>query len=589
MWNSTENVFSRSASFREEDDDEEALRWAALERLPTYSRVRRGIFKNIVGDSKEVDVSELEMTDQKLLLERLVNSVDDDPERFFDRMRKRFDAVDLEFPKIEVRFQNLTVESFVHVGSRALPTIPNFIFNMAEAFLRQLRIYQGRRCKLTILDECSGIIRPSRLTLLLGPPSSGKTTFLLALAGRLGSHLQMSGKITYNGHGLKEFVPPRTSAYVSQQDWHVAEMTVRETLEFAGRCQGVGFKYDMLVELARREKNAGIKPDEDLDIFMKSLALGGKETSLVVEYIMKILGLDICSDTLVGDEMLKVFCAQVLSKKDQQQYWSVPFSPYRYIPPGKFAEAFRSYQTGKNLHEELSIPFDRRYNHPAALSTSRYGVKRSELLKTSFDWQMLLMKRNSFIYIFKFIQLFIVALITMSVFMRTALHHNTIDDGGLYLGALYFSMRAGNYTNLSLGEALLKARSYFPESYWYWIGVGALLGYTVLLNLLFTFFLANLNPLGKQQAVFSKEELQERDNRRKGENVVTELRYYLQNSASLNDVDAETQRAFVEEPSIDIFETFDELLFMKRGGELIYAGPLGPKSCELIKYFEVVL
>ena len=56
----------------------------------------------------------------------------------------------------------------------------------------------------------------------------------------------MSGKITYNGHGLKEFVAPRTSAYVSQQDWHVAEMTVRETLEFAGRCQGVGFKYGKL-------------------------------------------------------------------------------------------------------------------------------------------------------------------------------------------------------------------------------------------------------------------------------------------------------------------------------------------------------
>ncbi|XVE98241.1 hypothetical protein REPUB_Repub03eG0088700 [Reevesia pubescens] len=1069
MWNSAENVFSRSASFREEDDDEEALRWAALERLPTYARVRRGIFRNMVGDSKEVDVSELESTDQRLLLERLVKSADDDPERFFDRMRKRFDAVDLEFPKIEVRFQNLTVESFVYVGSRALPTIPNFIFNMTEAFLRQLRIYQGRRSKLTILDDCSGIIRPSRLTLLLGPPSSGKTTLLLALAGRLGTHLQMSGKITYNGHGLKEFVPPRTSAYISQQDWHVAEMTVRETLEFSGRCQGVGFKYDMLLELARREKNAGIKPDEDLDIFMKSLALGGKETSLVVEYIMKILGLDICADTLVGDEMLKGisggqkkrlttgellvgparvlfmdeisngldssttfqiikylrhstcaldgitvisllqpapetyelfddvillcegqivyqgrrdaaldfftfmgfkcperknvadFLQEVLSKKDQEQYWSVPFRPYRYIPPGKFAEAFRSYQTGKNLHEELSIPFDRRYNHPAALSTSHYGVKRSELLKTSFDWQMLLMKRNSFIYVFKFIQLFIVASITMSVFMRTVLHHNTIDDGGLYLGSLYFSMviiffngftevsmlvaklpvlykhrdlhfypswaytlpswllsiptslyesgfwvaisyyvigydpnftrflrqfllyfclhqmstalfrvigslgrnmivantfgsfamlvvmalggyiiskdripswwiwgywvsplmyaqnaasvneflgnswdkRAGNYTNFSLGEALLRARSYFPESYWYWIGVGALLGYTVLLNILFTFFLANLNPLGKQQAVFSKEELQERDRRRKGENLVTELRYYLQHSGSLSgknfkhrgmvlpfqplslsfsninyfveipvelkqqgiteerlqllvnvtgafrpsvltalvgvsgagkttlmdvlagqktggviegsinisgypkrqetfarisgyceqndihspcltvlesllfsawlrlpsDVDLETQRAFVEEvmelveitplsgaliglpgvdglsteqrkrltiavelvanpsivfmdeptsgldarsaaivmrtvrnivntgrtivctihqPSIDIFESFDELLFMKRGGELIYAGPLGPKSCELIKYFEAV-
>lgn len=30
---------------------------------------------------------------------------------------------------------------------------------------------------------------------------------------------------------------------------------------------------DMLVELARREKMAGIKPDGDLDIFMKVLVL----------------------------------------------------------------------------------------------------------------------------------------------------------------------------------------------------------------------------------------------------------------------------------------------------------------------------
>ncbi|XP_062148181.1 ABC transporter G family member 32 [Alnus glutinosa] len=1069
MWNSAENVFARSASFREEGEDEEALRWAALERLPTYTRLRRGIFTDVVGDTKEVEVSGLEAQEQRLVLDRLVNSVDDDPERFFGRMRRRFDAVDLEFPKIEVRFQNLTVESFVHVGSRALPTIPNFVFNMAEALLRQLRIYRGKRSKLTVLYNISGIIRPSRLTLLLGPPSSGKTTLLLALAGRLGADLKMLGRITFNGHGLNEFVSQRTSAYVSQQDWHVAEMTVRETLEFAGRCQGVGFKYDMLLELARREKIAGIKPDEDLDIFMKALALGGQDTSLVVEYIMKILGLDICADTLVGDEMLKGisggqkkrlttgellvgparvlfmdeistgldssttcqiikylkhstsaldattvisllqpspetyelfddvillsegqivyqgprdaaldffkfmgfrcperknvadFLQEVTSKKDQEQYWSFLDRPYRYIPAGKFAKAFRSYPAGKNLSEELDVPFDKRYNHPAALSTFSYGAKRLELLKTSFYWQRLLMKRNSFIYVFKFIQLLLVALITMSVFFRTTMHHNTIDDGGIYLGALYFSMviilfngftevsmlvaklpvvykhrdlhfypswvytlpswvlsiptslieagfwvavtyyvigydpsitrffrqfllyfflhqmsislfrlmgslgrnmivantfgsfamlvvmalggfiisrddvpswwiwgfwfsplmyaqnaasnnefhghswdkRDRNNMSLPLGEALLRARGLFPESYWYWIGVGALIGYTVLFNILFTFFLAYLNPLGKHQAVVSKEELQERERRRKGETVVVELRQYLQHSGSFSakhfrqkgmvlpfqplsmtfsninyyvdvpmelkqqgiaedrlqllvnvtgafrpgvltalvgvsgagkttlmdvlagrktggviegnihisgypkrqetfarisgyceqtdihspcltvlesllfsawlrlpsDVNLEIQRAFVQEvlelveltplsgalvglpevdglsteqrkrltiavelvanpsivfmdeptsgldaraaaivmrtvrnivntgrtivctihqPSIDIFESFDELLFMKRGGELIYAGPLGPKSCELIKYFEAV-
>lgn len=54
--------------------------------------------------------------------------------------------------------------------------------------------------------------------------------------------MKMSGRVTYNGHDLKEFVPQRTAAYVSQRDSHIAEMTVRETLEFSGRCQGVGFK-----------------------------------------------------------------------------------------------------------------------------------------------------------------------------------------------------------------------------------------------------------------------------------------------------------------------------------------------------------
>ena len=35
-----------------------------------------------------------------------------------------------------------------------------------------------------ILDGASGILRPRRLSLLLGPPGSGKTSLLKALAGR---------------------------------------------------------------------------------------------------------------------------------------------------------------------------------------------------------------------------------------------------------------------------------------------------------------------------------------------------------------------------------------------------------------------
>lgn len=91
MWGSAENLSVRSASFREDGDEEEALRWAALERLPTYTRVRRGIFRNIVGESSEVNVDNLQNDERKLVLDRLLKSVDDDWHKFLNRIRLRFD------------------------------------------------------------------------------------------------------------------------------------------------------------------------------------------------------------------------------------------------------------------------------------------------------------------------------------------------------------------------------------------------------------------------------------------------------------------------------------------------------------------
>ncbi|KAI3968717.1 hypothetical protein MKX01_028867 [Papaver californicum] len=42
----------------------------------------------------------------------------------------------------------------------------------------------------------------------------------------------------------------------------------------------------------------------------------------------------------------------------------------------------------------------------------------------------------------------------------------------------------------------------------------------------------------------------------------------------------------IHQPSTDIFEAFDKLFLMKRGGEEIYVVPLGRHSCHLISYFE---
>ena len=43
----------------------------------------------------------------------------------------------------------------------------------------------------------------------------------------------------------------------------------------------------------------------------------------------------------------------------------------------------------------------------------------------------------------------------------------------------------------------------------------------------------------------------------------------------------------IHQPSIDIFEAFDELLLLKRGGECIFNGQLGKDSSRLIDYFSV--
>ncbi|KAL8527695.1 hypothetical protein ACS0TY_005512 [Phlomoides rotata] len=42
----------------------------------------------------------------------------------------------------------------------------------------------------------------------------------------------------------------------------------------------------------------------------------------------------------------------------------------------------------------------------------------------------------------------------------------------------------------------------------------------------------------------------------------------------------------IHQPSIDIFESFDELLLLKAGGRMSYYGPLGQQSCKMIEYFE---
>lgn len=84
-------------SMRREVDDEEELKWAAIERLPTFERMRKSIVKQALESGRfnyeEVDICKLGMQDRKTLLDGILRIVEEDNEKFLSKMRERIDRL----------------------------------------------------------------------------------------------------------------------------------------------------------------------------------------------------------------------------------------------------------------------------------------------------------------------------------------------------------------------------------------------------------------------------------------------------------------------------------------------------------------
>lgn len=93
-------------------------------------------------------------------------------------------------------------------------------------FLHKPRYKTSYGAKSDAISLQSVIRRPNNYSVLIDPLIACLLLF------------QKSGNITYNGKKLSDFCVQRTSAYISQTDNHIAELTVRETFDFAARCQG---------------------------------------------------------------------------------------------------------------------------------------------------------------------------------------------------------------------------------------------------------------------------------------------------------------------------------------------------------------
>ncbi|KAL0738241.1 hypothetical protein Bca4012_014451 [Brassica carinata] len=549
------------------DDVEVRSQWAAIERLPTFERITTALFWNRDEQGKRnerrvMDVSKLEDLDRHLFIDDLIRHVEDDNLR-----------VGLELPTIEVRFSDLSVEAECEVvDGKPIPTLWNAI---ASRLSRVMCLKKEKN--ISILNGVSGIVRPKRMTLLLGPPSCGKTTLLLALAGRLDPSLKTTGNVSYNGHLLSEFVPEKTSNYVSQNDLHIPDITVRETLDFSGCFQGTGSRLETMKEISRREKLKGIVPDPDIDAYMKAASIEGSKTNLQTDYILKILGLSLCADTRVGDtsrpgisggqkrrlttgetivgpiktlfmdeisngldssttfqivsclqhyallsegtivvsllqpapetfelfddvilmgegkliyigprdyicrffedcgfkcptrKSVAEFLQEVISRKDQEQYWCHIDKPYCYVSIDTFIERFKKSDLGLQQQEELSKTHDKSHAQKDALCSRKYSLSNWDMLKACSRREFLLMKRNSFVYVFKSVLLICIGSIAMTVYLRTGSKRDVIHANYL-MGSLFFSifkMLADGVPELTLTISRLSVFYKQKELYFY--------------------------------------------------------------------------------------------------------------------------
>lgn len=148
------------------------------------------------------------------------------------------------------------------------PTFTNNMYRLLTFWVNRPKV------KVKLLSNASGFVKPGMLVALLGPPGSGKTTLLEVLAGKkpnLSKHRR--GEVMVNGQPwTKDF--NRVAGFVTQEDYHIPTMTVRETMRISS--------------YLRNHPNVGRENmDERVEIFLK------------------VLGLDHVADTIVGGEMLR--------------------------------------------------------------------------------------------------------------------------------------------------------------------------------------------------------------------------------------------------------------------------------------------
>jgi len=186
-------------------------------------------------------------------------------------------------PRVDVVFNNLTYIIPIAPDEVKIPTIGNAFVD----FFKTITFQRPPRVPLHVFDGCSGTIPSGQMTLLLAPPGAGKSQFVKAIAGRLRHDKRVTGDLWYNGLTADEqlkagFFVEKLCSLVAQGDVHFANLTVRETLQFA-------------LESTVSDPALLDNPDPKLLAWHKRK----------VDLLLSVLGMHECAETIAGNATIR--------------------------------------------------------------------------------------------------------------------------------------------------------------------------------------------------------------------------------------------------------------------------------------------